>query len=128
MALVDLSATQTDNLLEDEQLEELIAKDLLFRNRQLERLKNEILDLEDFDDGVTLSDFSLDEFRLDLLQFLESRRAELEEANTGLYAVVPPKPDNPMAQPGVIFCLRHREQDERGETSRLPVPDQHPSA
>ena len=118
MALVDLSATQTDNLLEDGQLEELISKDLLFRNRQLERLKNEILDLEDFDDGVTLTDFSLDEFRLDLLQFLESRRAELEQANPGLYAVVPPKADNPMAQPGVIFCLRHRDQGERREPGR----------
>ena len=107
MALVDLSATQTDNLLEDKQLEDLIAKDLLFRNQQLKRLQNEILDLEDFGDNITLSDFSLDEFRLDLLQFLESRRAELEAANPGLYAVVPPKADNPLAQPGVIFCLQH---------------------
>ncbi len=112
MALVDLSATQTDNLLEDEQLKELISKDLLFRNQQLKRLKNEILDLEDFKDNVTLSDFSLDEFRLDLLQFLESRRAELEAANPGLYAVVPPKADIPMAQSGVIFCLRHRGKNE----------------
>ena len=107
MALVDLSATQTDNLLEDKQLEDLIAKDLLFRNQQLKRLQNEVLDLEDFDDNITLSDFSLDEFRLDLLQFLESRRAELEAANPGLYAVVPPKADNSLAQPGVIFCLQH---------------------
>lgn len=112
MALVDLSATQTDNLLENEQLKELISKDLLFRNKQLKRLKNEILDLEDFKDNVTLSDFSLDEFRLDLLKFLESRRAELEAANPGLYAVVPPKADIPMAQPGVIFCLRHRSKNE----------------
>lgn len=111
MALVDLSATQTDNLLENKQLEDLISKDLLFRNEQLKRLKNEILDLEDFSDNITLSDFSLDEFRLDLLQFLESRRAELEAANLGLYAVVPPKADIQMAQPGVIFCLRHRGKD-----------------
>ena len=73
----------------------------------MKRLQNEVLDLEDFDDNITLSDFSLDEFRLDLLQFLESRRAELEAANPGLYAVVPPKVDNPLAQPGVIFCLQH---------------------
>ena len=111
MALVDLSATQTNNLLEDKQLEELVSNDLLFRNQQLKRLQNESLDLEDFDNNVTLSDFSLDEFRQDLLQFLESRRGELEAASPGLYAVVPPKFDNPMAQPGVIFCLRHRGKD-----------------
>ncbi|MBU1181098.1 MAG: ATP-dependent helicase [Proteobacteria bacterium] len=107
MALVDLSATQTDNLLNPGQLEELIKEDLLFRDRQLKRLKNEVLDLEDFDDAVSLTDFSLDEFRLDLMQFLESRRAELDEADVGLYAVVPPKPDIPACRPGVIFCLRH---------------------
>jgi superfamily II DNA or RNA helicase len=109
MALVDLAATQTDNLLDPGQLEELIKEDLLFRDRQLKRLMNEVLDLEDFDDAVSLTDFSLDEFRLDLLQFLESRRTELEEAGSGLYSVVPPRPEIPACRPGVIFCLRHEQ-------------------
>ncbi len=107
MALVDISATQTDNLLDPGQLEELIREDLLFRDRQLKRLKDEILDLEDLDDSVSLTDFSLDEFRLDLLQYIESRKEELEDAGPGLYAVVPPKADIPACKPGVIFCLRH---------------------
>jgi len=107
MALVDISATQTDNLLNSCQLEELIKEDLLFRDKQLKHLKNEILDLEDFDDSVSLTDFSLDEFRLDLLQYMESRKAELEEAPTGLYAVVSPKAEIPACKSGIIFCLRH---------------------
>lgn len=111
MALVDLAATQTDNLLEIDQIKELVTDDLRFRNRQLERLRDEILDLEDFNETVSLGDFSLDEFRVELLQFLESRRKELERAGLGLYAVVPPT-SNPMAQPGAIFCLRHRQVDE----------------
>lgn len=126
MALVDLSATQEDNLLENEQVEELINKDLLFRNQQLKRMQNEILDLEDFDDNITLADFSLDEFRIDLLQFLESRRAELEAAKPGLYAVVPTNPDQPIGQPGVIFCLRHRSQtgpeDKASDTAKQINP------
>lgn len=108
MALVDLAATQTDNLLDPGQLEELIKEDLLFRDRQLKRLKDEILDLEDLDDAVSLTDFSLDEFRLDLLQYLQANKDKLEEAGEGLYAVVPPKADLPSARPGVLFCLRHR--------------------
>ncbi len=108
MALVDLAATQTDNLLEPGQLEDLIKEDLLFRDRQLKRLKDEILDLEDLDGSVSLTDFSLDEFRLDLLRYLEANRADLEEAGEGLYAVVPPKSDVPVARPGALFCLRHR--------------------
>ena len=109
MALVDLAATQTDNLLDPGQLEDLIKEDLLFRDRQLKRLKDEILDLEDLDDSISLTDFSLDEFRLDLLRYLEANRAELEEAGEGLYAVVPPKADLFVkARPGAIFLLRHR--------------------
>ncbi len=107
MALVDLAATQTDNLLDPGQLEELIKEDLLFRDRQLKRLKDEILDLEDLDDSVSLTDFSLDEFRLDLLDYLKANQSALEEAPEGMYAVVPPKSDVPAAQPGVLFCLRH---------------------
>lgn len=123
MALVDLSATQTDNLLNPGQLEELIKEDLLFRDRQLKRLMNEVLDLEDFDDAVSLTDFSLDEFRLDLLQFLESRRGELEEAGSGLYAVVPPRPDIPACRPGVVFCLRHGGSDaKKGAGGSEPRP------
>ena len=128
MALVDLSATQTDNLLEDEQLEDLVSQDLRFRDRQLQRLQDEILDLEDFEDTVTLTDFSLDEFRADLLRFLESRRAELEAAPAGLYAVVPPKADVPLARPGVLFCLRHRDTAEDAGPSDAPAASREPSA
>ena len=109
MALVDIAATQSDNLLDPGQLEDLVKEDLLFRDRQLKRLKDEILDLEDLDDSVSLTDFSLDEFRLDLLQYIQANRAELEEAGEGLYAVVPPREDLFIhAQPGAIFCLRHK--------------------
>ncbi len=108
MALVDLAATQTDNLLDTTQLEDLIKEDMLFRDRQLKRLKDEVLDLEDLDDSVSLTDFSLDEFRQDLINFLQAHKGELERAPLGLYAVVPPVADIPMAQPGVIYCLRQK--------------------
>lgn len=109
MALVDLAATQADNLLDPGQLEDLIKEDLLFRDRQLKRLKDEVLDLEDLDDSVSLTDFSLDEFRLDLLRYLEANRETLEEAPEGTFAVVPTKTDLfSRVQPGVLFCLRHK--------------------
>jgi SNF2 family DNA or RNA helicase len=118
MALADLAATQTDNLLDPGQFEDLIKEDLLFRDRQLKRLKDEILDLEDLDDSVSLTDFSLDEFRMDLLRYLEANREELERAGEGLYAVVPPKSDLFItAQPGAIFCLRHRAISQKPSTA-----------
>ncbi len=111
MALADLSATQTDNLLEVDQLEDLIDEDLKFRNKQLKALQNSVLDLEDLDDSPSLTSFSLDEFRIELLQFLDTRRAEMEEAPLGLYAVVPPPEKHaPPIQPGALFCLRRASQ------------------
>ena len=119
MALVDLAATQTDNLLDTTQLEDLIKDDLLFRDRQLKRLKDEVLDLEDLDDSVSLTDFSLDEFRQDLLNFLQAHKDELEHAPLGLYAVVPPAVNIPMAQPGVIYCLRQKTPAASATSERI---------
>jgi hypothetical protein len=119
MALVDLAATQTDNLLDTAQLEDLIKEDLLFRDRQLKRLKDEVLDLEDLDDSVSLTDFSLDEFRQDLFNFLQTHKAELERAPLGLYAVVPSVADIPMAQPGVIYCLRQKTGADTPANERI---------
>ncbi len=124
MALADLAATQTDNLLQPEQIEDLITEDLLFRDKQLKRLQHEVLDLEDLADSPSLTSFSLDDFRLELLRFLESRRAELEEAPLGLYAVVPP-PDGlrPTVQPGAMFCLRRASQaEQRSDTGEKLNP------
>jgi len=119
MALVDLAATQSDNLLDTSQLEDLIKDDLLFRDRQLKRLKDEVLDLEELDDSVSLTDFSLDEFRQDLINFLQAHRHELEQAPSGLYAVTPPAVHIPMAAPGVIYCLRQKADNDSTQNARI---------
>ena len=55
---------------------------------------------------MSLTEFTLDDFRLDLARYIEANRAVLEAAACGLYAVVPPHPDYKIIGPGVIFCLR----------------------
>ncbi len=110
MALVDLTASGDDNLLNAEQFEDLIEDDLHYRDKQLKRLQNEIIDLEDLnEDTISLADFSLADFRLDLLRHLKTHREELESSPLGLYAVVPPDPQVPLARPGILFCLRQRD-------------------
>jgi hypothetical protein len=69
MALVDVTATGEDNILNTEQLQELISDDLKYRNRQLKKLKEEVLDLEEIDESVSLTDFTLDDFRVELMNF-----------------------------------------------------------
>ena len=115
MALVDISATAEDNLLAATEIEDLIRDDLKYRDKQLLRLKDEILDLEDFNESVALTEFTLDDFRMELANYIEANRETLEEAPLGLYAVVPVREEHLWLRPGVIFCLRQAGDTEGGE-------------
>ena len=115
MALVDITATQGDNLLEPEEIQEVITDDLQYRDQQLLRLKDEVLDLEEFNESLALSEFTLDDFRLELIKYLESNRKQLEDAPSGLHAVVPTPPDPSIVGPGVIFCLKQKEDSTENE-------------
>jgi SNF2 family DNA or RNA helicase len=123
MALVDISATAEENILETKDIKELVTEDMKYRDRQLLRLREEVLDLEDFNENISLNEFTLDDFRMELLNYIESNRKALEEAALGLFTVVPSSfhPDYPeikqmdpnmIIKPGVIFCLK-----QKGDTS-----------
>ncbi len=89
MALVDVTATGEDNPLTNDQIEDLVTEDLKYRDRQLKRLKDEVLDLEDMGENISLTDLTLDDFRTELLNFLKGNEEQLKNAPLGLYAVVP---------------------------------------
>lgn len=121
MALVDIAATFEDNVLKNEEIEDIISDDLRYRDKQLLRLKDEVLDLEDLGESLSLTEFTLDDFRLELLKYIESNKAALEAAPFGLYSCVPPHPDYKVIGPGVIFCFRLENQ--HGEvTNNQPAP------
>ena len=108
MALVDIAATQGDNLLAAEDIQDVIADDLKYRDKQLLRLKDELLDVEDFSESIALNEFTLDDFRVELMKYIEANRQVLADAPLGLYAVVPTHADYPVITPGVVFCLRQK--------------------
>ncbi|MBU0679190.1 MAG: ATP-dependent helicase [Verrucomicrobia bacterium] len=123
MALVDIAATGEDDLLNTDQIKELVEDELTYREKQLLRLKDEVLDLEEMDDNVSLSEFTLDDFRIELMNYLKANEKELKDAPTGLYAVTPTpvagsgdlfdQTFNQIVKPGVIFCLRHESAPAR---------------
>jgi SNF2 family DNA or RNA helicase len=115
MALVDLSATFEDNVLKNEEIEDLISDDLRYRDKQLLRLKDEILDIEELGETVSLTEFTLDDFRMELLKYIEANKDALEAAPLGLYTCVPPHPEYKAISPGVIFCFR--QEGVRGGTA-----------
>ena len=100
MALADAAASGDEDLLDNY---EGIQGELNFRARQLRQLLDEDLDLEELDDGVAMSDFTLDQFFTQLLHYLERNREELEQTPLGAYAVVDNEKDA-----GVIWVLRQR--------------------
>ena len=123
MALADATATGLDDPLN----EDTARGDLAFRDQQLRRLRDEILDLEDADDGVSMSDFTLDDFLADLLSYIQRHRDALEAAPFGIHAVVPARPaaesrdeGAPDAvRPGAIFCLRRKTGPAERTPNRL---------
>ena len=98
MKIVDITATGDDNLISDEQ-----KTDLEYRKAQLERLQNEVVDIEEMQSGISIMDLGLNEFRLDLLDYTKTH-VELDKTPFGLHAVVPTSGEYP---PGVMYVLKN---------------------
>ena len=98
MKIVNMSATGDDNLLSDEE-----KTDLEYRKQQLKRLQEEVVDIEDMTSGISIMDLGLNEFRLDLLEYVKNN-PDLDKIPFGLHAVVESQTDAP---PGVIFVLKN---------------------
>ena len=101
MKIVDMTATGDDNILSNEE-----KNDLEYRKAQLQRLQEEVVDIEEMSTGISIMDLGLNEFRLDLLDYIK-RHPELERTPMGLHAVAPASADCP---PGVIYVLKNRAQ------------------
>ncbi len=101
MVLLDISATGEENLIEQNAGDEM--NDLEYRRKQLERLQNEVVDIEDLGENISITDLTLNDFRMDLAGYLKEHREELEHKSIGAFAVAGADED---LQPGVIFCLR----------------------
>ena len=94
-----LTATGDDNLLSPEEKD-----DLEYRKQQLERLKEDVVDLEEMNSGVSIMDLGLNEFRLDLLEYMQGNH-DVEHTPFGLHAVVRGNTQTPA---GTIFVLKNR--------------------
>ena len=105
MALADAAASGDDDPLNDYAFEDA-QMELNFRDEQLKKLREEVLDFDELSDGVVMSDFTLDYFFTQLLRYLEKNKAELEATPQGAYALA--DGGNDSTRPGVIFFLRQR--------------------
>ena len=96
-----LTSTGDDNLISPEE-----KGDLEYRKAQLKKLQEEVVDIEEMNSGVSIMDLGLNEFRLDLLEYMKNHD-DVEHTPFGLHAVVG---HNEFTEPGVIFVLKNRNK------------------
>lgn len=118
MVLLDVSATGEENLIAQDSGNQM--NDLEYRRKQLMKLQDAVIDMEDLSTGVSLTDLTLTDFRIDLAQFLQTNPGVLEKLPLGVSAVT--TTSEAEIAPGVIFCLRAEgEAAQRTAESGYPL-------
>ena len=112
MVLLDISATGEENLIEQQSGNQM--NDLEYRRKQLLKLQDAVIDLEDLSTGVSIADLTLTDFRIDLAQYIKAHPGVLERLPLGACAVT--TTSEAEIAPGIIFCLR-AEGEATGPTA-----------
>ncbi|MDW3192650.1 MAG: helicase-related protein [Cytophagales bacterium] len=97
MLISNMASTGDDNILNTEE------QDLEYRKIQLQRLKEEVIDLEDLREGISITDLGLNDFRVDLSNMIKTY-GELKNIPEGLHAAVKASAE---LERGVIFVLKN---------------------
>jgi SNF2 family DNA or RNA helicase len=121
MVLLDVSATGEENVIESDDSREM--QDLEYRKKQLKKLQTEVVDLEDISGGISITDLTFSDFKIDLMGFMKEHRQLLEEAPNGMYAIA--KVDDSLRdtiKPGVIFTLKQLKGHEQTKEQNALFP------
>ncbi len=102
MKITVMTSTGDDNLLDEREKGELE-----YRKQQLQRLQEEVVDIEDMQTGVSIMDLGLNEFRLDLLEQIKTN-PHIENAPHGLHALTHAVDDT---SAGVIYVLKNINEE-----------------
>lgn len=105
MVMLDMSATGEENVIVDNEG----MNDLEYRKQQLKQLQDQIVDLEDINGGISITDLTFNDFKIDLVNYMKNNKEILEKAPTGMYAIAKSNIDE--AEKGVIFCLKQVNED-----------------
>jgi len=122
MVLLDISATGEENIIEYDSAERM--NDLEYRRRQLEQLQHEVIDIEDLSNGISITDLTLSDFKIDLLEYLKEHTESVASTPLGAFAVATSDElvRNENLAPGVIFCLQSDNQKVRVDSTYALSP------
>lgn len=101
MVILDMSATGEENVIDTSENE---MNDLDYRKKQLTQLQDQVVDLEDMSGGISITDLTFNDFKMDLVNYMKENKNIVEKAPSGMYAIA--KSNTEDAKGGVIFCLK----------------------
>lgn len=117
MVILNTAATGEDDLLNIKSNKEM--NDLKYRKKQLEQLQTQVIDLEDVNGAISITDMTFNDFKADLQNALKDHEKLLNEAPLGMYGITDTS-NFPEAEPGVILTLKQQTNDLGQENSILP--------
>jgi len=106
MVLLDISATGEENLIQTDSGDPM--NDLEYRRQQLLKLQDAVIDMEDLSSGVSITDLTLTDFRIDLAEYAKAHPDVLDKMPLGSFAVT--TSNDADIPPGIVFCLRAEGQ------------------
>ena len=122
MVLLDISATGEENIIEFTDAGKM--NDLEYRRKQLQQLQNEVVDIDDLSGGISITDMTLNGFRMDLAEYMKDNVDRLENMPPGVFSVT--HLDDLIAdeelEPGVIFCLRNENAKVKIDSTYALAP------
>lgn len=122
MMLLDISATGEENIIDNSNKSKM--NDLEYRKKQLTQLQNEVVDLEDISGGISITDLTMNDFKMDLMEYMKKNKVDLEKAPMGMYAIssIEGEELKEPIKPGVIFTLKQVNDNAKPEESNSLYP------
>lgn len=118
MQMVDVSASGDDNIIDESTGQK---QDLEYRKRQLKQLQSKVLDLEDIEGGISITDLTFNDFKIDSDRLTLLEKQEFNLMPKGIYSITRSNLED--APKGVIFCLKDMaELDENSYSNNAIFP------
>ena len=109
MLAVNLASTGDEDILSPEM------NDIRFRKRQLEKLKEEVIDIDDVNDNISLTDLNMNDYLFELVQYV-NKNPEIKKVPKGIYSVTE------SAKKGVLFCFKHSNTTQKPNSDSSLYP------
>lgn len=111
MVIVDVSSTGDENIIKNQK-----TKELEYRKKQLQQLQDTVIELEDVNGGISITDLTFNDFKIGLTEYKQDHEEELIRSPPGIYSIIKiPTELKEELRSGVIFLLKetlsHNEEN-----------------